>query len=306
MESPCIRTFSYHYKEKFGTPVGKIPIDLGIVCPNRIHGGCIYCHAAAFSPGYLQKKGSIADQLERGKKQLISGRFNKYFIYFQQETPTAAEDTILLGIAAEVLRDVNCVGLIISTRPDFLRETFVGPLCKLITKYKKDCLFELGLQSTKPSSLEYLNRNHSYIDFLQAVRLLQSYETFEISAHLLLGIPGETKTDMITSVQKVCGLGVDALKIHHLQVLRDTPLQTIYEAGKLQLFGKNEYLSLLLKILPLIPANVVIHRLWATSHPEMLIAPRWNILTAELSGVLRRLMNDLGIKQGQLSLSFSK
>lgn len=306
MEKPYIRTFSYHYREKFGIPVGKIPIDLGVTCPNRQQGGCIYCHAAAFSPGYLREKGSVASQLERGKQLLLSGRFKKYFAYFQQETPTALEDEILLGIIEEVLRDIDCVGLIISTRPDYLNESFLGPLGKRIKINGKDCLFELGLQSAKPSSLEYLNRNHTYANFLHAVQLLQSYGTFEVGVHLLFGIPEETEDDMISSLQKVCSLGIDALKIHHLQVLRGTQLEKIYEAGGLQLFSKNDYLGLLIKILPLIPANVVLHRLWATSHPEMLIAPRWNILATELSNVLRQMMESLAIRQGQLSLYPSK
>lgn len=303
MENPCIRTFSYHYREKFGTSVGKIPIDLGVQCPNRLQGGCIYCRAAAFTPGYLQEKGSVNSQIARGKRHLLSGRFNKFFIYFQQETPTALEDEVLLAIIDEVIGEVDCVGLIISTRPDYLNETFLQLLAQRIQKSGKDCLFELGLQTAKPSSLEYLNRNHSYTDFLQAVQLLQAYEAFEVGAHLLFGIPGETKADMITSVQSVCSLGINALKIHHLQVLKDTALEKIYQTGGVKLFSKHDYLDLLIKILPLIPPNVVIHRLWATAHPDMLIAPRWNILAAELSDVLLKMMNDLGCKQGDLSLS---
>jgi radical SAM protein (TIGR01212 family) len=303
MEKPCIRTFSYHYREKFGTPVGKIPIDLGVECPNRLQGGCIYCRAAAFTPGYLQKKGSVASQLEKGKQYHLSGRFTQYFVYFQQETPTAVEDQVLLGIIEEVLREANCVGLIISTRPDFLNETFLDLLSKRIKRSGKDCLFELGLQSTKPSSLEYLRRNHSYADFVQAVQLVQSYGLFEVGAHLLLGIPGETEADMISSVQTVCKLGVNALKIHHLQVLKDTPLEKMYETGDFQLFSKNEYLNLLVKILRLIPPNVVIHRLWATAHPDMLVAPKWNVLAAELSTHLREMMNKQGLRQGDQSFS---
>ena len=303
MELPHIRTFSYHYRNKFGTPVGKIPVDLGEPCPNRLKGGCIFCRAAAFSPGYLEDKGNVKSQIKRGRKQLLGGRFNKYFIYFQQETPTAIQDEILLPIVEEVIADVDCVGLIISTRPDYLKESFLYKFSDLIKKYNKDCLFELGLQSIKPSSLKYLNRNHSYADFLYAVQLLQSFGTFEVGVHLLLGIPGETEEDMISSIQKVCSLGVDALKIHHLQVLKDTPLERIYEDGDVQLFSKNDYLELLIKILPMVPENVVIHRLWATAHPQMLIDTRWNILAAELSDGLRQMMDDRGIRQGDLCIT---
>lgn len=298
MEIPRIRTFSHYCRQKFGAPVGKIPLDLGIPCPNRSAGGCVYCSAAAFSPGYLGQKGDVADQLERGKKYLLKGRFKKYFAYFQQETPTAMHPQPLLAVLKKVLHDIDCVGLIISTRPDYLDKTFLGSLDQYINKCGKGCLVELGLQSAKPVSLEYLNRNHSYADFLGAFRLLRSFESFEVGVHLLFGIPGESEEDMISSVLSVCGLGVDALKLHHLQVLKDTALARIYKQGDVELFSKEQYLAFLLKILPLIPGNVVIHRLWATAHPQMLIAPRWNLLATELSSVLRQMMEENDIWQG--------
>ena len=303
MQFAHIRTFSYHYRNKFGTPVGKIPIDLGVQCPNRLKGGCLYCSAAAFSPRYLHDKENIARQVRRAKNEFLGDRFRTYFIYFQQETPTVLDDDVLLPLIDDVLSDTDCVGLIISTRPDYLKDTFLDSLNRRIKKLGKDCLFELGLQSTNNSSLRYLNRNHSFEDFVTAVKRLRIYDSFEVGVHLLMGIPGETQEDMISSVQAVCTLGVDALKIHHLQVLRDTPLEKIYNAGGVEVFSKDDYLQLLLKILPIIPENIVIHRLWATAHPETLIAPKWNVLAAELSEVLRQMMDDLGLRQGCKSCS---
>ena len=298
---PLIRTFSIYCHEKFGAAVGKIPLDLGFICPNREKGGCIYCHAPAFSPAYLNEKGDIYHQVKRGKQELLKGRFKKYFLYFQQETPTTGAEKSLLSAVDELGSDDDCVGLIISTRPDYLDKNFLNQLAQYLHSSKKTCLFELGLQSTKAESLELLNRNHSLEDFLEAVALLRSFTCFQIGAHLLFGIPQESEDDMVETVRSVCSIGVDALKLHHLQVLKETPLAKIYQREKFPLFSKDDYLTFLTKILPLIPQDTVIHRLWATSHPDMLIAPRWNVLATQLSAELHQKMAAQGIYQGCLS-----
>jgi radical SAM superfamily enzyme len=148
--------------------------------------------------------------------------------------------------------------------------------------------------------LQLLNRNHSFNDFIEAFELISSFETFQAGVHILLGIPGETEDNMMQKVQYVCSLGVDALKLHHLQVIESTPLHKMYVDGKVTLFSRKQYLNLLLKILPVIPQDVVIHRLWTTSHPDILIAPKWNVLPGELSKELHNRMDELGIEQGCL------
>jgi radical SAM superfamily enzyme len=106
---------------------------------------------------------------------------------------------------------------------------------------------------------------------------------------------------MLVSVRTVCELGVNALKLHHLQVIQDTPLLKLYEQGKVVLFSQEEYFGFLLKALPIIPAEVTIHRLWATAHPDLLVAPRWNILASRLSRGLMEKMAEMGVWQGQTS-----
>jgi len=299
MATPLIRTFSYHYREKYGHAVGKIPLDLGVSCPNRAAGGCIFCRPAGFSPSYLGKSDELCNQVAAGRKQLLQGRFNKYFAYFQQETCTALPLDPLLSACRLVLADADCVGLILSTRPDYVEEEFLRPLSELISQTGKECLFELGLQSIHERSLQLLNRNHSFADFKEAVRRLKGAGCFELGAHLIFGIPGESEEEMLRSVSTVCALGVHALKLHHLQVIRDTPLQGLYEKGRVNLFQPEAYLQLLLKILPIIPPEVTLHRLWATAHPDLLIAPRWNLLAAGLSRQLREKMMAAGVWQGQ-------
>ena len=299
MALPVLRTFSYYCHQKFGQSVGKIPLDLGHPCPNRLHGGCIFCRPASFTPTYLRSTDDIAEQIAKGKAHLLKGRFKKYFAYLQQETCTAVATEKLLPILEMLLSDIDCLGLILSTRPDYVADELLRSLGDLVAKSGKRCLFELGLQSVHERSLQFLNRNHHFSDFLDASLRIRETGCIELGAHLILGIPGETEEDMLHSLKTVCELGVTHLKLHHLQVLYGTALATLYAEGKVALFTKEEYLQFLLRALPIIPSEVTIHRLWATAHPDLLLAPKWNCLAGTLSVLLQQKMTEKGIWQGQ-------
>ena len=298
MSSPLLHTFSVHYRQKYGQGVGKIPVDMGQPCPNRLRGGCIFCRSAGFTPAYLNKSDALADQIAAGKRHLLRGRFTRYFAYFQQETCTAVATEQLLPAFESLLLDPDCVGLILSTRPDYVSDQLLERLAELVSKSGKECLFELGLQSVHERSLQWLNRHHTFADFTDAVRRIMAPGCFELGAHLIFGIPGESTEDMLDSVRTVCALGLGALKLHHLQVIKDTPLERLYAAGDISLFSLPGYIDFLLQALPIIPPEVTIHRLWATAHPELLVAPRWNMLAGDLSAILRRKMTTAGVWQG--------
>lgn len=278
--------------------MGKIPLDTGYSCPNRQKGGCIFCRAQSFTPKHLHHGDTLTEQIQQGKTNLLKGRFDLYFGYFQQETCTAAPADWLLHSTQQLLHDPMCIGIIFSTRPDYLDKEFLSPLAELISSSGKECHFELGLQSAHEQSLVMLNRNHSVNDFKQAVKLLQSYRTFLIGAHLIFGIPGESEEEMIESVRYVSSLNIDTLKLHHLQIIRETELEKMHHAKKFKLFEKDEYIHFLLRLLPLIPSKIIIHRLWAHSHPHLLVAPKWNILPGLLSAELLHKMDHLKIYQG--------
>ena len=296
--TPLIRTFSTHYREKYGKAVGKIPLDLGIVCPNREKGGCIFCRPAGFTPNYLTPEDSVGIQLEKGKQGLLKNRFRHYLAYFQQECCTAAPTGLLLGVIERLLEKPDCLGLIISTRPDHILEELLSPLADLLELSGKECLFELGLQSIHERSLQLLNRNHTADDFFNAHRLITAHPRFQIGTHLIFGIPGETTADMLDTVRTVARLGMDALKLHHLQVLRGTVLEDMYLRGEVATFTADRYMNLLLQVLPFVPSDTVIHRLWTASHPNLLVSPKWNVLATHLSRQLRKMMKDKNIRQG--------
>lgn len=298
MTPPLIRTFSIDCRQRFGQAVGKVPLDLGVRCPNRRFGGCVYCRPAAYTPSCLQAGDALMVQLERGRKHLVAGRFGSYFAYLQQETSTALPPAELLPILSTLLIAEDCRGLILSTRPDYLPQELLIELAALVADSGKECLVELGLQSVHERSLSLLNRRHGYGSFVDAVVRIKEAGFLRVGAHLLFGIPGETEEDMVQSVTEVCALGVDALKLHHLQVLLDTPLADWWAEGKVHPFGREAYLELLLAILPRIPENVVLHRLWAASHPADLLAPKWNCHAATLAAELRQRLAQAGLRQG--------
>ncbi len=299
MEPPRLRSFSQDCRERYGRTVGKIPLDLGLPCPNRTLGGCIFCHPASFTPASLRATDPLPEQIRRGKALLLKGRFRHYLAYFQQETCTALPTDRLLPQLAQVLADADCLGLILSTRPDAIANELPPALAQLTKERGKDCLIELGLQSRHARSLAWLNRNHSFEDFVQAVELLSRHDQLRIGVHLILGIPGESEADMMDTLRSVCALPIQTLKLHHLQVIRDTPLHRLYEQGQVEVFGMEAYMELLLYLLPWIPPSITLHRLWATAHPAMLIAPRWHVVAAELSKRLQQLMAERDIRQGQ-------
>lgn len=299
MKNNPVNTFSIHYRRKYGQPVGKIPLDLGVVCPNRENGGCIYCHPESFAPSYLDKNDSIAVQLEKGKKYLLKDRFKLFFGYFQQETSTAMPVAELIPFLTEVLADEDCVGVIISARPDNLDQHLLEELAELARRSGKEFLLEIGLQSIHEQSLQLLNRNHSIQDFIDAVNRLRAFPELQVGVHLILGIPGETEQDMLKSLRQVCDLGVDAVKLHHLQVIRETPLHALHREQEIPVFTADGYLELLARLLPEIPEHIVMHRLWSHSHPDLLAAPRWDLFAGNLSARLREMMAEQGVYQGK-------
>jgi len=296
---PAIRTFSIHYREKYGQPVGKIPLDCGRICPNRASGGCVFCLPASFTPSYLNPLDHIEQQLTKGKKQLLKTRFVKYLAYFQQESCTAIPLPEMVALLKRIFSDDDCLGVILSTRPDMIERSMLVKVAALVAAYGKECLIELGLQTRHDRSLRLLNRNHSVQDFIDSVRLIRTFPALQVGAHLIFGIPGESPADMAATVRFVGGLGVDAVKLHHLQVIRGTVLADWHAAGRVTVFSLAEYLELLLALLPYLPGHVTVHRLWATAHPDLLIAPKWHVLAADLSRLLQREMDATDLWQGK-------
>jgi len=295
-----INTFSSYYRKKYGKPVGKVTLQTGFPCPNRAKGGCIFCNPESFRPVSIEDGDSIEIQLDKGKKYLKKlRRTSLYLAYFQQGSATAVPYEVLGEMIEIPLGDPDCIGVILSTRPDCIGEELPSFLGGFHEKFPgKEILVEIGLQSSKPETLKILNRNHTFEDFQNAVTLLKKCDFVQIGVHLIMGIPWENEDDMIATINDVVKMGVNYLKIHHLQVIEGTKLKEIYDREKFKLFNAEDYIDFLLKIIPLIPWEVVIHRLWSDAPQRFLIAPVWNMKSYELMDALVARLHQKGVKQG--------
>lgn len=303
VNNPRLNLFSRHYRQKYGQPVGKIALGLGRPCPNRRLGGCVYCAPASFTPYYLHADDAIATQLAKGLRFLASRKFGRYFAYFQQETATAGPLAELRAAFAQAVDGPGCVGLIVSTRPDSLGDDVLAELAAL--GQEREVIIELGLQSAHERTLRFLNRNHTVADFCATARRVKG-AGLALGVHLIVGLPGEELADMQHTVRVIADLGADAVKFHHLQVIRDTPLHRIYQDHPFPVLSPAAYLSSLAQLLALLPAQVVIHRLWSSSDPAILVQPQWGGLGAhELHAMLATIMERQGISQGSSYSPFS-
>lgn len=271
------RAFSCFLKERFGTRVFRVTIDAGFTCPNVdgtvAIGGCVYCDNRSFSPNRRLPRTSIRAQVERGVA-ILSKRYHadKFLAYFQAATNTYAPVEKLRRFYEEALDHPQLIGLIVGTRPDCVPEEVLN----LIDSHTRDryvCV-ELGLQSMHDRSLDWMNRGHHLDAFLDAVARC-SRRSFDVCAHVILGLPGESHADMMATADLLASLPVHAVKIHNLHVVRDTPLEQMYWAGQAPMLGFEEYVGLVCDFLERLPASMVIHRLSGDAPPEYLVAPSW-------------------------------
>jgi len=271
-------TFNEHLRAKFGGKIFKVSLDAGFTCPNRDGtlgtGGCVYCSERGSGDFAGEQELSIHDQFlnitERMKKKWPKAQ---YIAYFQAYTNTYATVKRLREVYEEALAEENVVGLSISTRPDCLPEDVLDYLEEL---NKRTYLWvELGLQSSHDRTMEWIGRGHDYAQFIKGLEQLSSRE-IRVCAHIILGLPGETKVQMMATAQVVAKLPLDGIKIHLLHVLRGTPLAAIFQQEPFDLMTKEEYVSLVVDILEILPPEMVIHRLTGDGPPDDLIGPLWS------------------------------
>ncbi len=269
--------FSQYLKERFGCKVHKVTIDAGFTCPNRDGklgtGGCSYCNNIGFSANSRNAPAPIPEQLERGMAFMRERyKAEKFIAYFQAYTNTYAPIETLRERYDAALDIEDIVALSIGTRPDCVPE----PVLDLIESYAdaREVWVEYGLQSIHDSTLDRVNRGHDYATFLDALDRTKR-RRIKVCAHVILGLPGETRADMMSTARAVAGMDVDSLKIHLMHVLKDTPLEKDLAEGRFSPLEFDEYTSLVCDFLEYIPPDVSIQRLTADGPREILLAPTW-------------------------------
>ncbi len=270
-------SFGSYIKKRFATTVYKVNVDAGFTCPNRdgtiSTSGCIFCNNDSFRPGSCTPTLSISEQIRNGiahvKKRYKAERF---LVYFQPYTNTYAPVDELERLYREALSEPSVIGLAIGTRPDTVDKEKIALLETLSERYF--ILIEYGMQSIYGKTLEFINRGHDYNTFLKAIDLTKDRGIF-IGVHVIVGFPTETKEEMLLMADEVSHIPIDFLKIHQLQVIKDTPLEILYREKPFHVFEYEEYLEFVTEFIERLSPRMVLQRLFATAPDNILIAPRW-------------------------------
>ncbi len=289
-----------YLKNIYGCRVQKISLDAGLTCPNRDGtlsvSGCIYCNRRGSGTGAFQKGLSITHQLLAGK-QFLSHRYHakKFIAYFQSFSNTYGPIEQLKLLYEEALAVDDVVGLSIGTRPDCVNEDILN----LLESYTKTHLIwiEYGLQSGHDKTLAVINRGHDVAAFQKAVAMTQN-RGIHICAHVILGLPGETKSDMIQTAKLLASTGIDGLKIHLLYIVKGTKLEEMYLAGQYRPMEADEYVDAVCEFLAHTPPNVVIQRLTGDPHPEELAAPTWALDKTKTLNCIKQTLAQRNWRQG--------
>jgi len=272
-------SFNRVLRDRFDARVYKIGLRLDFTCPNRdgkvAVGGCIYCNNASHTPGDYRPRTSVTAQLEQGAVAIQKRhRAEKFIAYFQSYTNTYAASAKLAKLYREALGIPGIVGISIATRPDCLPEDTLDLLAELS---KQTYLWlELGLESMYDRTLAWVNRGHGLSDFVDAVKRVKERD-LRICTHLILGFPGESRDEMLATSDLLNQLGIDGVKLHNLHVIKNTPLEKLYQQGQVPLFSRDEYVELVVDFLERLSPNIIVHRLSGETYRAITVAPQWSI-----------------------------
>ena len=288
------RNVSTYLKDKYGKKIYKVSINAGFTCPNRDgklgERGCIFCSAGG-SGDFAEDSGlSISEQIEAGKRRIEKKIPSEYGLiaYFQAFTNTYAPVETLRNVYMEAVAHPEVEIISVATRPDCLSEEVLNLLSE-INKIKPVWV-ELGLQTIHEKTAEYIRRGYPLATFDEAVGNLRK-RGIETIVYIILGLPGESREDMLETVRYVGESGVQGIKLQLLHVLKNTDLAEDYLAGKFQCLTLDEYAELVKDCLEILPEDIIIHRMTGDGDKKILIAPEWSGDKKNVLNTLNRVLN---------------
>lgn len=293
--------FGNYLKKYFGCRVHKVTLDAGFTCPNRdgylSYDGCTYCNNQGFSSNTRIPSRSLEEQLAEGISYFKS-RFNaeKFIAYFQAYTNTYAALPELKKRYDVVRSFEDIVGISIGTRPDCVTPEILDLIESYSDKYT--VWVEYGLQTIHEKTLKRINRGHTYESFLKAIAMTANRK-INMCAHVILGLPGETSRDMMDTAGTLAQLPIHGLKLHILHVMKDTPLEGLYNKGEIKLLSFEEYVGLVCDFLERIPYEFTIQRLTADAPASVLVAPLWVTRKMEILSAIEKEFARRGSFQGR-------
>lgn len=272
-------TLNYELKKIFGEKAIKLSIDGNFTCPNRDgtigENGCIFCSERGSGDFTSDKNKSITEQIEE-QKQIMSTKWisNTYIAYFQNYTNTYDTVENLRIKFYEALSCPNIRGIAIATRPDCINEEIADLLSEFNSK--TFLWIELGLQTIHEKTAEFLRRGYKLSQFNNAVKLLKEKD-IKIVTHLIIGLPGETKIQVLESIKYISNLYIWGIKLHMLHIIKNTDLETYYQKNKFKILSQDEYVNIVCDSLELLNPDIVIHRVTGDGKKSDLIEPLWSL-----------------------------
>ena len=287
-------TLNSYLKENFGCKVYKISLDCGFTCPNRDgtlgYGGCIFCSDGGSGDFAESRTLGVTEQIESGKEKVKNKiKSGKYIAYFQAFTNTYADVDTLEKMFSEAINHPDIVALSIATRPDCLEQEKVELLSRL--NKIKPIFVELGLQTVNEKTAKYIRRGYALEVYDDAVERLHE-QGINVVTHIIIGLPYETKEDMLSSVKYVCKV-TDGIKLQLLHILNGTDLAKDYFEHKFEVLSLEEYTDIIAECVKIIPENVVIHRLTGDGAKKDLIAPLWSADKKKVLNTINKRLSEM-------------
>ena len=304
VNTPHYNDYGTWIRRQFPYRVQKISIDAGFTCPNRdgriSTGGCIYCDNRTFNPSYCQRRHSVTQQLEEGKR-FFAHKYPdmKYLAYFQAFTNTYAPLSQLKALYEEALQVDDIVGIVIGTRPDCVSDELLDYLAEL--NQRTFVLVEYGIESANNDTLLRINRGHSFEQSQEAIQRTHQRGLLT-GAHIILGLPGEDAAESLRQASIISSLPIDILKIHQMQIIRGTRLAEEFAANPFHIYTVDEYIKLIADYIQRLRPDLILERFVSQSPKELLIAPHWGLKNYEFTNLLVNCLKQNKIYQGQFFL----
>ena len=304
VNTPHYNDYGTWIRRQFPYRVQKISIDAGFTCPNRdgriSTGGCIYCDNRTFNPSYCQRRHSVTQQLEEGKR-FFAHKYPdmKYLAYFQAFTNTYAPLSQLKALYEEALQVDDIVGIVIGTRPDCVSDELLDYLAEL--NQRTFVLMEYGIESANNDTLLRINRGHSFEQSQEAIQRTHQRGLLT-GAHIILGLPGEDAAESLRQASIISSLPIDILKIHQMQIIRGTRLAEEFAANPFHIYTVDEYIQLIAEYIQRLRPDLILERFVSQSPKELLIAPHWGLKNYEFTNLLVNYLKQNKIYQGQFFL----
>jgi hypothetical protein len=296
--------FSTHFRTLFSERVQKISIDAGFTCPNRdgtkALSGCSYCNNQTFKPDYCRFDKNITEQVSEGIG-FFSKKYQsmKFLAYFQAYSNTYADLTVLKERYEEALAHPKIIGLVLGTRPDCVDDEILDYLADLSKDYY--VMVEYGVESVNDDTLERINRGHTFEQACWAIRETAS-RGVHTCAHLILGLPGESREQLLTQATIISQLPVENIKLHQLQIHKGTRMAVEFKEHPedFQLLTADEYIDLVIEYLELLSPEIIVERFISQAPKELLIAPKWGLKNFEFVAKVEKRLKERNTWQGRL------